>query len=52
MRAREIILDEMEEIAQLISDEMGKPVAEDYSAEIAPVLDLMQYFARNTETVA
>ncbi len=49
MRAREVILSEMEEIARLISDEMGKPVAEAYSAEIAPVLDLMQYFARTAQ---
>lgn len=49
MRAREVILEEMDEIARLISDEMGKPVAESFSAEIAPVLDLMQYFARNAE---
>lgn len=49
MRAREIILEEMDEIARLISDEMGKPVAEGFSAEIVPVLDLMQYFARKTE---
>lgn len=49
MRAREVILAEMDEIARLISDEMGKPVAESYSAEITPVLDLMQYFARNAE---
>ena len=49
MRAREIILAEMDEIARLISDESGKPVAEALSMEIAPVLDLMQYFAKNTE---
>ncbi|CAN5613235.1 aldehyde dehydrogenase family protein [soil metagenome] len=48
MRAREVILDEMDEIARLISDESGKPVAEAISMEIAPVLDLMQYFAKNT----
>lgn len=47
MKAREIILGEMDEIARLISDESGKPVAESLSMEIAPVLDLMQYFARN-----
>jgi succinate-semialdehyde dehydrogenase/glutarate-semialdehyde dehydrogenase len=41
----------MEEIARLISDESGKPVAEALSMEIAPVLDLMQYFARKTETL-
>ena len=49
MRAREVILAEMDEIARLISDESGKPVAEALSMEIAPVLDLMQYFARNAE---
>jgi succinate-semialdehyde dehydrogenase/glutarate-semialdehyde dehydrogenase len=49
MQAREVILDEMDEIARLISDESGKPVAEALSMEIAPVLDLMQYFARNAE---
>ena len=49
MRAREVILAEMDGIARLISDEMGKPVAESYFAEITPVLDLMQYFARNAQ---
>jgi len=36
----------MEEIALLISQETGKPVAEAFSMEIATSLDLMQYFAR------
>jgi succinate-semialdehyde dehydrogenase/glutarate-semialdehyde dehydrogenase len=49
LRAREVILAEMDEIAVLISEEMGKPVVEAFSTEIAPVLDLMQYFARSTE---
>ncbi|HBE83989.1 MAG TPA: aldehyde dehydrogenase, partial [Blastocatellia bacterium] len=49
MKARELILAEMDEIARLISDESGKPVAEALSMEIAPVLDLMQYFAKKTE---
>ncbi len=49
MRAREVILAEMDEIARLISDESGKPVAEALSMEIAPVLDLMQHFARHAE---
>ncbi len=48
MRARSVILDEMEEIARLISMECGKPIAEAISMEIAPTLDLMQYFARHT----
>ncbi len=51
MKAREVILDELEEIARLISDESGKPVAESLSMEIAPVLDLMQYFAKNAPKI-
>ncbi len=49
MKAREVILAELDEIALLISNESGKPVAEALSMEIAPVLDLMQYFAKNAE---
>lgn len=51
MKAREVILAEMDEIARLISHESGKPVAEALSMEIAPVLDLMQYFARNAQKI-
>src|SRR5260221_13924895 len=49
MRAREVILSQMDEIAHLISAECGKPFGEAIAMEISPVLDLMQYFARNTE---
>lgn len=49
MQARKIILDEMDDIAELICKESGKPIAEAISMEIAPVLDLMQYFARKTK---
>jgi acyl-CoA reductase-like NAD-dependent aldehyde dehydrogenase len=49
MRAREVILADIDGIAKLISAESGKPFGEAIAMEIAPVLDLMQYFARNTE---
>ncbi|QYO66859.1 aldehyde dehydrogenase family protein [Leptolyngbya sp. 7M] len=49
MKAREVILEEMDEIAGLISAESGKPVAEALALEIAPALDLMQWAARETE---
>jgi acyl-CoA reductase-like NAD-dependent aldehyde dehydrogenase len=49
MRARRIVLEEMEEIALLVSKETGKPVAEAISMEITPTLDLMQFFARRTK---
>jgi acyl-CoA reductase-like NAD-dependent aldehyde dehydrogenase len=49
MAAREVLLAEIDEIARLISEESGKPVAEALSMEIAPVLDLMQWVARGAE---
>jgi acyl-CoA reductase-like NAD-dependent aldehyde dehydrogenase len=46
MRARDVILAELDEIARLIGAESGKPFGEAIAMEIAPVLDLMQYFAK------
>ena len=50
-RAHKLILAELEEIAHLISAETGKPFGEAIAMEIAPVLDLMQYFARRSEKI-
>src|SRR5437870_8694634 len=49
LKARQLVLDDVDEIATLISRETGKPVSEAISMEIVPTLDLMQYFARQTE---
>ncbi len=49
LRARAILLRDMRDIAELISRETGKPVTEAVSTEIMPVLDLMRYFAAETE---
>jgi acyl-CoA reductase-like NAD-dependent aldehyde dehydrogenase len=49
LRARAIVLDEIEAIARLISRESGKPVTEAISMELTPTLDLMQFFARRTK---
>lgn len=51
LRAREIVLDGVDEIASLVSRETGKPPAEATSMEIVPTLDLMHYFARNAERI-
>src|SRR5258708_12058248 len=51
MKARRIILKELEEIALLISREPGKPVSEAIAMELTPTLDLMQYFARKTASL-
>src|SRR5215213_1291796 len=49
LRAREIVLDQIEEIAKLISRETGKPATEAISMEVVPTLDLMHHFAENTQ---
>ena len=51
LKARLIVLDEIDEIATLISRETGKPVTEAISMEVTPTLDLMQYFAHQTATL-
>src|SRR5438270_4198128 len=48
MRARSLVLEELDEVAALISRESGKPSAEAIAMEIVPTLDLMQFFARKT----
>jgi acyl-CoA reductase-like NAD-dependent aldehyde dehydrogenase len=48
MLARQVVLEEIEEIARLVSRETGKPLIEAISMEITPTLDLMQFFARKT----
>src|SRR6185369_12593856 len=48
LRAREIVLNQLEDIAKLISRETGKPASEAISMEIVPTLDLMHYFAHHT----
>jgi acyl-CoA reductase-like NAD-dependent aldehyde dehydrogenase len=51
MRARELILKELDSLAELISREAGKPALEAISLDLSPSLDLMQYFARNSEKI-
>ena len=51
MEARRIVLKELDEIAALVSSETGKPSAEAIAMELAPSLDLMQYFARKSATL-
>jgi acyl-CoA reductase-like NAD-dependent aldehyde dehydrogenase len=49
LRAREIVLAHVDDIANLISRETGKPPAEATSMEVVPTLDLMHYFARTAK---
>lgn len=51
LRARELVLAQLEEIAKLVSRETGKPPVEAISMEVVPTLDLMNYFAHNTASL-
>jgi acyl-CoA reductase-like NAD-dependent aldehyde dehydrogenase len=51
LKAREILLAQMDEVATLISRETGKPVAEALAMEVVPILDSMHYFARNAHNL-
>ena len=48
LKARKIMLEQIEELATLISRETGKPVSEAMSMEVVPTLDAMHYFATHT----
>lgn len=49
LRVRDIIRDEIDDIAELISKENGKPVVEAIGNDILPVLDLITYFVKKAE---
>src|SRR5215467_751823 len=49
LRARKLVLAQVDDIAALISRETGKPPAEATAMEIVPTLDLMHYFAKTAE---
>lgn len=51
LKAREYILDHLDEIAAVISESNGKPKVEALSSDIFPICDLIYYFAKNTESL-
>jgi acyl-CoA reductase-like NAD-dependent aldehyde dehydrogenase len=46
-RAADVILDEIDAIAELLSSEQGKPRNESYTMEILPTIDLLHWCAEN-----
>jgi acyl-CoA reductase-like NAD-dependent aldehyde dehydrogenase len=51
LKARQLMLDESEMLASLVSQETGKPAAEALSMEVVPTLDAMHYFAHAAENL-
>ena len=46
-RAADVILDEIDAIAELLSSEQGKPRDESYTMELLPTIDLLHWCADN-----
>ncbi|MBI4669285.1 MAG: aldehyde dehydrogenase family protein [Elusimicrobia bacterium] len=49
LKARTYMIEHIDDVAQTISKDNGKPLSEALSADIYPVADLMSYFAKNTQ---
>ena len=49
LKARELLLNNVDEVGLLVSRETGKPVSEAIATEIVPTLDAMNFFARKAE---
>ena len=44
-RAADVLVDEMDEVAQLLTREQGKPITESYTMEILPTIDALHWCA-------
>ncbi len=51
LKVREYILNHLDELAQLISQENGKPLVEAIASDLLPTCDLIQHFAKHTEKI-
>jgi acyl-CoA reductase-like NAD-dependent aldehyde dehydrogenase len=50
LRARKFLLDNIDEFAETITIDNGKPLTEALTAEIYPIAELLYHFAHNTES--
>jgi acyl-CoA reductase-like NAD-dependent aldehyde dehydrogenase len=48
-RAKDYIMANLDQICELISKENGKPLVEAITADVMPVLDLLEYFVKHSE---
>ncbi len=51
LEARDLMLKESDEVAELVASETGKPATEALSMEVVPTLDAMHYFAHASENL-
>ncbi len=44
-RAADVLLEEMDEVAELLTREQGKPITESYTMEVVPTIDVLRWCA-------
>ena len=44
-RAADVLLEEMDEVAELLTREQGKPITEAYTMEVVPTIDVLRWCA-------
>ena len=44
-RAADVLLEEMDEVASLLTSEQGKPITESYTMEVVPTIDVLRWCA-------
>ena len=46
-RAADVLVDEVDEVANLLTREQGKPITESYTMEVVPTIDVLRWCAAN-----
>ncbi len=50
-RAANVLVDEVDEVAQLLTAEQGKPITESYTMEVVPTIDVLNWCAKNAPKI-
>jgi acyl-CoA reductase-like NAD-dependent aldehyde dehydrogenase len=50
-RAADVMVDEVDEVAQLLTAEQGKPITESYTMEVVPTIDVLGWCAKNAPRI-
>src|SRR5205823_6887706 len=46
-RAADVLVDEVDDVANLLTREQGKPITESYTMEVVPTIDVLRWCAKN-----
>src|SRR6266480_780423 len=50
-RAADVLVDEVDDVAQLLTREQGKPITESYTMEVVPTIDVLRWCAANAPKI-